>query len=270
MQKFLLLFLKRGSFLVFIKLEIIAFNLIVKYNHSQKEIFLNSSNIVTGSMLKKYNGVASYVNLKEVNEELSKENARLTQKQINYFRKIEQDTSIVRDSVQYKLITAEISNKTLHLRNNYITINKGTNDGVERSMGVIANNGIVGIVRNASGRFAQVLSLLNEQIRISVLVKNKNYLGNLAWEGTDPTKMTISAIPKHSKITLGDTIITSGYSSIFPKGIEIGVIDKFWVDQSSGNNYTIIVDLFINMNSVAYCYVIDNELLKEQKSVEID
>lgn len=270
MQKFLLLFLKRGSFLVFIILEIISFNLIVKYNQSQKDIFLNSSNIVSGSMLKKYNGFSDYLSLREINQQLSIENARLTQLQLNHFRNLERDTSLIRDSIQYELIPGEISNKTINLRNNYLTINIGSNNGVKKSMGVCGDNGIIGITRNVSSRFAQVLSILNEQTRISVLVKGKNYLGNLAWDGRDPTKMTINAIPKHSEITIGDTIITSGYSSIFPKGIEIGTISKFWINKSSGDNYTIIVDLFINMNNISFCYVIDNKLLLDQKSVELE
>ncbi len=270
MKKFLLLFLKRGSFLVFIILEIIAFNLIVRYNNSQRDIFLNSANIVTGSFNNKYKGLVTYLDLKEANKQLANENARLTERQYNYFKKLEKDTSLVKDSIQYKLMPVEIINNSLHLQNNYLTINKGENDGVKKSMGVVGDNGIVGIVRNTSSRFAQVLSILNKQLKISVLVKNKNYLGNLSWNGKDLTHMTIKAIPKHSAITMGDTIITSGYSSIFPKGIEIGTIDKFWVDKSAGDNYIILVKLFINMNNISYCYVIDNKLLIEQKSVEID
>jgi rod shape-determining protein MreC len=163
---------------------------------------------------------------------------------------------------------AEICNNTLKFHNNYLTIDKGTKHGIKKSMGVVGDNGIVGIVRNVSGRFAQVLSILNEQIRISVIIKNKNYLGNLTWNGTDPTRMIVNAIPKHSLISLGDTIITSGYSSIFLKGIEIGTVERFWVHESNGNDYNIIVKLFINMNNLSSCYVIDNTLLNEQKSVE--
>lgn len=270
MQKFLLLFLKRGSFLVFIILEIIAFSMIVKYNHSQRDIFLNSSSIVSGSLLEKYNGLNSYLNLKEINQQLLEENKRLTQLQINYFRQFDRDTSFVKDSTIYELIPAEISNKSIHLHNNYLTLNKGSSDGVKKSMGVIGDNGIIGIIRNVSNNYAQVLSILNEQIRISVLVKNKKYLGNLAWDGTDPNRMTISAIPKHSQINIGDTIITSGYSSIFPKEIEIGTIENFWVDKYSGDNFTVIVKLFVNMNNISYCYIVDNKELIHKKSVEVE
>ena len=149
---------------------------------------------------------------------------------------------------------------------NYITIDRGEKDGVFRDMGVISESGLVGIVMATSGNYATVIPVINRDFRLSVKIQSNNYSGILRWEGDSPRYAILSEIPFHVRISEGDTIVTSGFSAIFPEGIEAGVIESFVLE--SGNFYDIRIRLFTRFQSLFHVNVIRNHRQVEQRHLE--
>lgn len=267
MQNIIRLFARYGTQITFILLQIVCFTIIVKYNNTQKAIFLNSSNLYAAKLDSKLGKWQTYLSLEEVNDSLAEHNANLLELYIN--RK-EIDPVLADSSLlQYQLIPANITNNTYQLRNNHITVDKGSAAGVTRDMGVISQNGIVGIVRNISSNFAHVVSILNVQTRISATVKPYAYPGTVVWKGTDPSTVILEAIPKHADIQVGDTVVTSGYSTIFPADIAIGEVSSFNIDRGS-SNYEIKVRLYNDVPNEKQVYIVNNTLAAEQKQLEAE
>jgi rod shape-determining protein MreC len=261
------LFIKYGYHLIFIILEIFCFYLIIQYNRVQNEIFWNSSNVYIARLATSTNKMYQYLNIRQVNDSLVRENANLIENliRIDYI-----NTEIPQlDSAfsQYSIIPAPICNHTFQLANNHITLCKGRREGIEPNMGVISEKGLVGIVRNVSENYAHVISLLHSQTRISCAVQSRNTHGNLVWKTMDPQTMILESVPKHQYIAIGDTVVTSGYSTIFPKGIKVGRIEKFEVVPGS-NSFEITVKLFQNLSSLPYAYVVKNRFGAEQLKLE--
>jgi len=268
MQNLINLILKYSALILFLILELIAFILIINYNKSQKEIWAHSSNLLTGNVFKRVEGVQDFFDLQEVNDSLLTENAKLLETIINY-RIESKDNSFQafeeKDTVyNYNLIPARICNKTINLRNNYLTLCKGSLQGLEVGMGVISNNGVVGIIKSVSKNFATVLMVLNSQSRISAKVTSKNYSGNLVWDDSDIRILSLLDVPKHAEINVGDSISTSGYSIVFPPDIHIGKIKDYSLVGGS-DNFKIKVEMKQNINALEYVYVI-----KYLKSTEKD
>jgi rod shape-determining protein MreC len=261
------LFIKYGFHLIFIILEITCFYFVVNYNRTQNEIFWNSSNVYVAKIAASTNKVNQYLKIRNVNDSLLRENANLIENliRIDYINK--EIPQLDSSFSQYSIIPATICNNTFHLTNNHLTLCKGRREGILPDMGVISDKGVIGIVRNVSDNYAHVVSILNSQIRISCAVKSRNTHGNLVWKSMDPQRMVLESVPKHQFIAKGDTVITSGYSTIFPKGILIGKIESFEVVPGS-NSYEIVVKLFKNISSLQYVYVIKNALAEEQLSLE--
>lgn len=262
------LVVKYGAHILFVLLEILCFYLVINYNKTQKDIFLNSSNIYAARLADQQNKLSQFANLSRVNDSLMHENATLIENLIT----IEYSSDNIPDSDsvynQYSLIPANICNSTIHLRNNHFTLNKGYREGIRPDMGVISSHkGLVGVVRNVSENFAHVMSILHSQTKISCSVKNRQGHGSLEWENMDPLRMTLESIPKHEKIAIGDTVITSGYSTMFPKGILVGKIEKYTIKTGS-NSYSITVRLFNDLTNIKYAYVVQNRFGEEQTSLE--
>ncbi|NNE26719.1 MAG: rod shape-determining protein MreC [Saprospiraceae bacterium] len=272
MRNLIYLIIRFSAIVTFIILECLCFYLIVNYNKSQKEIWAHSSNLFTGAVNKRLNNVYSFFDLQTTNDSLLLENARLLETIINYrisskdnrFQAFEQSDSLY----QYNLIPARVCSKTLHLRDNYISLCKGRNDGIQPGMGVVSEHGVVGIVKSASTKYATVLLLLNSQSRVSGKVKSKEYSGTLLWTSSDPNILNMRNVPKHAEIAIGDTIVTSGYSVAFPPEIPIGKIKNFALE-GGGNDYSINVHLDYDLSSIDYVYVVNFED-REEKSELIE
>ncbi len=261
------LFFRYSAFIVFVIFEIIALYLIVNYNKSQKEIWAHSSNLFTGTINKYVQGVEDFFALQATNDSLLIENANLLQTIIDY-RVTSKDNAFQdyedKDSTNnYTLIPSRICSKTLNLRNNYLTLCKGSSSGIEVGMGVITFNGIVGIVKSVSKNYSTVLMVLNSESRISAKVATKNYIGNLVWSGSDLRELNMMDVPKHSEIAVGDSILTSGYSISFPPEIFIGVVESYTIEGGS-NNYNIKVQMKSDLSTTDYVYVV-NFLQAEEK-----
>lgn len=259
---------KFGAHILFIVLEIVCFLLIVNYNKTQKEIFLNSSNVYAAKLAKQAAKVSNYNNLQNQNDSLMHENATLIENLI--LIDYSADNIPKSDSIynQYSLIPSTICNSTVNLRNNHVTLCKGSREGIRPDMGVISSSkGIIGIVRNVSDNFAHVMTILHSQTRISCAIKSRKGHGSLVWKSLDPLRMTLEAVPKHESVAIGDTVITSGYSTMFPRGILVGRIETFKINPGS-NNYEITVKLFNDLTNIRYAYVVQNRFGAEQLTLE--
>ncbi len=268
MYNVLQLFIKYGAHILFVVLEFLCFYLIINYNQDQKLIFINSSNLYSAKLSQQQARISQFANLRKQNDSLLHENANLIENLISIEYASSKIPAADSSLSQYRLIPAQVCNSTIHLRNNHFTLCKGSREGVRADMGVISSHlGVVGIVRNVSENFAHVISLLHSQSKLSCSIKNRAGHGTLVWNDMDPLHMSLESIPKHEKIAAGDTVITSGYSTMFPRGILVGKIESYKVKPGS-NSYEIKVKLFNDLTNIRYAYVIQNRFGEEQNKLE--
>lgn len=270
MRNLVLLFVKFGGIFLFFVLEAFCMYLVVQYNKKQNEIFFSSANVASGNIYYTFDKVARFWSLSSVADSLAKENAQLRAQLDNakFLETIRED-SVKDENIhqKYTFIEAAIINNSITQHNNNITLDRGRDQGVKARMGVIGQNGIVGIVRSTSNNFSQVMSILHKQSKTSASIKRNNFFGSLVWKGNNPEITNLNDIPKHAKLVIGDTVQTSGYSSIFPEGIMIGVIDTFWIPKGS-NFYNIDVKLQNDLSSTKYVYIVNNLMKDEQDDLE--
>lgn len=266
-MKNILLFIYRNHvFFVFLLLEVASFSLIVRNNNFHRGSVLNSSNLMVGRLYEFNNGVSEYFKLKSINDELALENAALRAVLRESKFTVATGTTAVTDSVvqqQYTYLAAKVINSTTDRRNNYLTINRGMLQGVAPEMAVISSTGIVGIVKDVSRNYSSVISVLHKNSSISAKLIDSGYIGSLVWDGTDPQVAQLLDIPNHVEITKGMLVQTSGYSAIFPSGINIGTVRSSIV-KDGDNFHTIEVELLTNMRSVSMVYVV-NDLMRIEK-----
>jgi rod shape-determining protein MreC len=275
MRSLFLLIQQYRVFLLFISLEALCFWLIVRNNTYHNATFFNSANVYVGTMLSWSNGVSQYFNLTQVNRDLVSQNARL-EKQIQQFRaqsgqKIPARFNNAGILSSYEFIPAQVINNSTSRPNNYITIDKGKLHGIEPKMAVISPLGVVGKVVSCSNHFSTIMSVLHVKNRVSAQLLKNNELGSLIWEGKNPRVAKLIEVPVNNtiKIVVGDTIVASGYNSLFPPRTPIGIIKK--VSTKAGQTfYDIDVELATNFNSLAYVFVIKNILKVEQEKLEME
>lgn len=250
-------------FFFFLLLEGFCFYLIYQNNQFNHASMVNMSNEASGRLYQTYSGVTDYLYLKRYADSLSRENATLraqlmdsrsdntidsTRKNDTLPRKIEQ---------VYTYTTAKVIRNSVNQSSNYIYINRGRLQGITPQMGVIDPSGVVGQVVNVSDNYAAVMSLLNKKFQVSVKLKGSNYFGPLSWEGTNTTLAKVKEIPKHVKIKVGDTLVTSGYSELFPENVMVGTVKHFNAEPEE-NFLDIDVALSTNMSNLSYVYVVTN------------
>ncbi|HEX7410604.1 MAG TPA: rod shape-determining protein MreC [Bacteroidales bacterium] len=257
-------------FLLFLLLEAFAFVLIANSTYYQQASILNTSNLITGKVYGAFDNVTDYLSLRQTNYILSEENARLRKATSLSFLKADTNSFFVNDTInklRYTYIAAKVINNSVNKRNNYIMLNKGRKQGIQKDMAVITSNGIVGTVVSVSDNFSWVMSVLNKRTKISGRIKKNNQMGTIIWEGKDFSVGTLSDIPAHVKIAKGDTIVTSGFSYIFPAGIFVGTIKDFRVEQ--GDHFYVIPFIFgVDFNSLDYVYVVKDLSKKEVMNLE--
>jgi rod shape-determining protein MreC len=272
MRNLIFLFVKHGGFVTFLLMEMLCMFLVVNNNNEQNAIFNNSLSVFSNVITAKFDGVRQFIQLSSVADSLARENAFLLQERDNaiFLQRIKMDTFPKLDKEQMFTFTAAkvISNSTTR-NNNSLTINKGSAHGVKQSMGVMGagGNGVIGVVKSTTTNYSRILPILHSQSKISASVRRNGYFGSLIWRGSDSAKANLVDVPKHANLVKGDTIQTSGYSSIFPEGIMIGTIDTFWL-QKGTNFYEISVDLSTDMNNVKYVYVIENKMKPELETLQ--
>lgn len=255
---------------IFVILELLAFILLAQTNKFHNANVYTKANAISGGFYNSYANASEYLKLREQNEALNKENAELRQAALSSFLKLKSPHVYVKDTLyfqQYKYLTAKVINSTTHKRNNYIILNQGAEQGITPEMGVITNDGIVGIVKDVSEHYCSVITLLHKASKISAKLKKNNYFGILSWNGGDPTVAYLADIPNHVELQIGDTIVTRGSSTIFPEGLAIGTIESF-EKQQDNNFYDVQVKLATDFSNVNYVHIVKNLLKKEQLELE--
>jgi rod shape-determining protein MreC len=268
MRSLFRLLIKNYPFLLFLVLEVISVVFIINYNSFQRASFLNSSNAVTASIFNAYSAVSQYFSLASVNAELAEENARLQNAIGAYQNSVIDSINLINSKdTTFRYIPARVINNSVNRQQNYITLNKGRKDGIKPDQGIVSPNGIVGIVTNVSESYAMGLSVLNPRWSVSAKLKKNGFYGSLVWKGEDYQRAQLDEIPFHITLQVGDTIVTSGYSSVFPDGILIGTIDTF--NRPEGENYyTISVLLAADFKSITYVEVIENNKIDELRTLK--
>lgn len=268
------------AFLVFLILEAFSIYLLVQNNSYQNAAFYNSANTYVGKVLEMQSNVTDYFRLIHVNQALVAENAALKEDLFRQ-RQFAQDTLVGRvDSVlvkqdslnqpvPFKFIGAKVIKNSFRLRENYFTLNVGRKDGIQPGMGVVAPQGVAGRVKNVSANYSIVTSVLNSHTLISGKLKRDGSFGTIRWtEKDDDQTATLDYVPLHVKVFKGDTVITSGYNSLFPEGILIGRVVSV-KKESDKSFFTIKVKLAVPFTRLGFVYVIRNERQAERDSLEV-
>lgn len=255
-------FSELGNLILFLFLEGISFYLIITYNDSQAKIYHNSVNVISGTVADQASKIRGYFSLKEQNNILLKENAKLKAKLFNLVEKQgakPEDLNLnIKENQIFNLVSARVVNNSISLRNNFLSLNKGRKAGITENQGVIGENGVIGITKAVNDNYTTVMSIFNSQTKISARIKDKGYFGSLVWNNNGDVRfMTLNDIPKHVPIKLGDKVETSGYSNLFPSGILLGKIVGKRIPPGS-STYELKVKLYQDMTKIKFAYVVIN------------
>lgn len=275
MRNLLNFFLKYNHWFLFFLLEIISFALLFRFNNYQAGAFFTSSNRMIGAVYELANNVTGYFHLKMINDELVERNVQL-EIQLENLRAALTELSL--DSTGLERLKKEalqgcrldkakvIKNSLIHA-DNYVTIDKGEVDGIRSEMGVVDGNGVVGIVYLTSSHYSIVIPVLNSKSSISCKIKNSDYFGFLKWDGGSSQYAVVKDMPRHSLFSLGDTVVTSGHSAVFPAGIPVGTVEDM-EDSHDGLSYLLKVKLFVDFGRLDAVRVISREGQEERLELE--
>lgn len=284
----LIIFLRRYfNFFLFLLLEVICIVLVFQNNNFQRTAYINSANNISGKLYDKYNNIQYYFHLKATNDSLVAENTRLHNALASSFDSVSTANGVRIDTIRkysddsarkvigaevrkYYYAEAKVVNNSLNKPMNYITIHRGSKQGIKPNMGVISSSGVVGVVRSVSDNYAVILSLLSKSnsVSISARLQNGKEMGSVHWDGDDPEYATLRDIPKSAKMHKGDTVVTSGFSALFPENIPIGYIVGYMQGDKSSTSRPIKLKLATNFYNLQYVYVIENLLKDEQQRLE--
>lgn len=244
--------------------------MVIQNNQYQSSKYFNTSNEVAANIISTSSNVKEYFGLRDINNGLAAENARLKEIVVQQQKILLENRLSKIDSTKLKSFTytsAKVVNNSVSLSKNYITINKGSDDGVAPGMAVISGKGIVGKVKTVSRHFSVVISVLNVNEQVSSLIKSANYLSTTQWDGVDPRFVDLKYVPRHVKLRLNDTIVTSGYNAVFPEGILVGVVTEFDLKKEA-LFYDVRVKLAQDFAQLSYVDVIKSVLKVEKDSIE--
>ena len=265
MNNLLNFFIKHSAWFIFAIYVILSLVLLFKDNPYQQSVYLTSANSVCATVYKAFNSVTSYFHLRDINESLQERNAALEMELIEMRNKLAELSLQSPDSLrqqslqQYTFVMAQVISNSIAQPGNYITINRGYKDGVSPEMGVIDQNGVVGIVNVVGPHASRVISLLNPHMRLSCKLQRSGFFGSLVWDGKSPRYAVLEELPKHINYNKGDTIVTSGYSAVFPEGIIVGTVDGLARDMSD-SFVSLRIKLSTNFSQLSSVRVITNSM----------
>ena len=227
-----------------------------------------ASSAVAGNVNTIFASIQSYFRLKQQNELLQTENTGLRNVLSMKSEVCKQNIYGISPRIgQFEALSAHIVRNTTYWQHNFFMIDRGRVDGVKDNMAVVSPRGVAGVVFHASAHFSTVISLLNTKLKISAIIKRTRFSGTLMWDGSDSRYATLVNIPNHITIKKNDTVVTSGFSSIFPKEIAIGTVSSIYSDENS-NFLSLKVHLFTDFSTLEKVYVLKNNYLEEQKQLE--
>ena len=269
---------KFSNFLFFLVLQIISLYFLFTYNKFHQAAFMNVAGEFTGRVSEKYNNVEYYFKLKQTNEALTKQNVQL----LNLLRQNYEgaDTAarfftdtLKLDSLQtiqrFRYYDAKIVGSFVSMQNNYLTIHRGSNQGLPKSKewGVISPQGIAGRVVSVGDNFSVVMSVLNRQFKVNSMLRKGGETGPVSWDGDNPLYLKLINIPKSAKVAKGDTVLTSNVSDIYPPGIMVGTIAEI-IDDKSSNFFILKLKTATNFSSLQYVYVLEDLQREEREKLE--
>ena len=261
--------------LIFLLLEAVSLVLLFQFNHYQNSVWLTTANAVVGRVTSWERNLLNYLTLGEVNEQLTRRNLILEQNNEVLTRQLQE---LTHDSTRTELLQAQrlsgislvpakvVTNSVMR-RDNFITIEAGTADGVETEMGVVCGTGVVGIVYMTSEHYSIVMPLLNRHSRISCRLRGSQYFGYLHWEGGSPLLAVLDDIPRHAKFHVGDVVETSGFSSIFPAGLFVGRVNAIG-NSDDGLSYKLLIQLGTDFSRLHDVCVVTQTFQLEQRLLE--
>ncbi|WP_289290633.1 MULTISPECIES: rod shape-determining protein MreC [Bacteroides] len=275
MRNLLNFLLKYNYWFLFILLEVVCFVLLFRFNNYQQSVYFTSANVVTGKVYEVSGSISSYFHLKSVNEDLLDRNMLLEQQITNLenaLREYQVDSLVVNsirnlDNKDYQLFKAHVIRNSLNQADNYITLDKGSSSGIRPEMGVVDGNGVVGIVYKTSPNYSLVISVLNSKSSISCKIVGSEYFGYLKWEHGDSRYAYLKDLPRHAEFNLGDTVVTSGYSTVFPAGVMVGTVDDM-SDSNDGLSYLLKIKLATDFGKLSDVRVIARTGQMEQQELE--
>ena len=267
---------KHNDWFLFLLLEGISLVLIVRFNNYQSAAFFTSAGSMAGSVYSVFMDANRYFHLKTENDGLLAQNVALT-RELSQLKEqlteLHNKEALLNDSLVksidsgYKFLTANIINNSLNSVNNFITLNKGSDDGVRPEMGVFNSDGIVGVVYLTSKNRSIVIPLLNSKSSISCRVKGSESFCSLSWDGGDTRYSNLIDLPRYAQFATGDTVVTSGFSSIFPGDLPVGTVERI-EDSADGMFYTVRVKLFVDFSRLTSVFIVGNDGYEEQSKLE--
>jgi len=271
MKKLIQFLVNNVFYIIFLILSIISFALIVNFNNFQRSVYLTSANRVVGEMNALASFTTEYFALRDKNESLSLANANLLNDVYSLRKELEKyhEQTIFSTSpdATYQFFPAKVINNSTDKLRNYLTLNKGAKDGVCIDMGVVSDQGVVGIICAVSEHFSVAISMLNPKIKISSKFKRSDYVGLVVWDGVDYQYVKMEDILEHVPFAVGDTVVTTGFSSVFPENMPIGVIERF-EKRTDNTYYDIDVRLFTDFKKLLYVRIINYHYKEERTNLE--
>lgn len=277
MRRLIEFIVAHSNIFIFLIYSAISLTMLFSFNPYQSSVFFTTANNAVGKYYTYTGHISGYFGLRDINKELQKQNsalkievARLTEEvkklkgEITFEEKYATDTIV--GPVAYGI--AQVVNVTTAYAYNYVTINKGSADGITEGMGVINHDGVVGITSAVSPHFSVVISLLNPKLRLSCKIKGSEYFGSLTWDGQSPEYMMLEELPRHVTFARGDTVVTSGYSSSFPEGLTVGTVEDFNREEYDDNFYAVRVKLSTDYFRMGDVCIIDLPSAQEQMKLE--
>lgn len=257
---------------IFVLLEVMSLVMLFRHNSYQGAVWASSANTVTGFAYESRAKVLEFFTLNKMNKELTQRNiflehqiAQLTEE----LSKQQYDSARIaglQNAEMFRMIPAEVVANSVDKKDNLITINKGEADGVRKDMGVISGNGVVGIVYLTGAHYSVVIPVLSSHSSISCMIERRGYFGYLRWEGGKSNLAYVDDVPRHAHFKLYDRVVTSGYSSVFPKGVAVGKILHVF-NSPDGISYRLQVQLYTDFANLRDVCVVDNTLMREQLEV---
>ena len=276
MRNLLNYILRNSAWFLAILLFAFSIFLVFKHNSYQRSIYLTSANKVSGEIFSISNNVTSFFQLKSNNKELLEKNADL-ERSVQLLKKeivtLRSDSNAIEaftiDSIQptqFEFIPADVVNISISKFSNYITIDKGSLDGIKPDMGVISTQGVVGVVRSVSKHFSVIIPIINPKFRLGAKLKNSDNFGSVAWDGQNAKEAQLREMPKHELFVVGDTVVT-GFSRIFPAGIVVGYTKEMGTSIDDNFN-TFNIDLATNFHTLQHVLIIDDKYNRERTLLE--
>jgi rod shape-determining protein MreC len=270
MQQIINFLIKNSYKLLFLLLLGVSLTLTVKSHSYHRSQYINSSNAVSGYTYNQISSVKDYFGLRQKNDDLARENARLKEILFNKKDTVLESKIVVPDELSNFVVRrAKVIKNSYSKQENFLTLDRGAFEGLQTDMAVISDRGVVGIIEKTSKNFSTVISILHTKNPLNGKIKNSDHFGSITWDGKNAGYVQLIDVPKLATLKKGDTIVTGAQSAIFPENIPIGKIDRIFEEKNT-NKYVINIRLFNDMTSLGYVYVIENKKKAEKQALETE